>query len=263
MYNSWNYEPSSKEELVIFYGSDLSLSLSLSRMMECNKIDSIDNKSIEASEFWSEDSLKKDLNRIISQGLFWNNKSTAASTKNIINQDDPLKNKEKTNNSGVIRSIVSEKTANWLIQMKQKNTFYYKCHLIIDGKISKEQPMATYVKCEKLNSRSREWFLNFHCKRLNIKNQNLSWVKNLDDLSYAGILQKLSFDDYMVPIDPEKADIWSQIRIDQFKKKQPISGISKHFEIWSRNNSTGDEFLELAYKVAIEEAENQFITNPK
>lgn len=237
-YNSWGYPlelndyksalNSNSSRVFVFYGSDLALSLSLSR--------------VDGAEFWSEESIKKNFTELISTNLFF----TAPKA---------------------IRAIVSDKTALWVIEMSKKYALHDSCFLIVDGKKSYSkktdkdgekaelEQQLIYVKCDKLNARSRKWFLDFHCKKLGIKNENLDWVNNLDDLKYAKILQQLGFMNYMVPAESEKMDIWSQMRIDQFRKKWPIAGLCKHFETWARNNSTGDEFLEFAYNLEIERAE--------
>jgi hypothetical protein len=163
--------------------------------------------------------------------------------------------------------------------MSEKYVLHRQCFLIIDGKTSlskkmedkklgnaknlgeeskTDQKMAkevVFVKCDKLNSRSRKWFLDFHCKKLEVENVGLEWVNNLDELRYAKTLQELGFERYMLATEAEKPDIWSQMRIDQFRKKAPIRGLCRHFETWARNNSPGDEFIELGYDLAIQEAE--------
>ena len=253
-YNSWNYsaewnnQKSVNQKIAIFYGSDLALSLSLSR--------------VNSFEFWSEEAIKKNFTQLISSGLFLSAPKT-------------------------VRAIISDKTDSWLLQMSQKYVFHHQCFLVIDGKTSlpkkmqdkklenaknleeegvRDQKIAkevVFVKCDKLNSRSRKWFLDFHCKKLEVENIGLEWVNNLDELRYAKTLQKLGFEKYMLAIEGEKPDIWSQMRIDQFRKKAPITGLCKHFETWARNNSPGDEFIEFGYDLAIQEAEKAIQSSSK
>ncbi len=143
-----------------------------------------------------------------------------------------------------IRMIVSAKFLSKLISSYNKEKFAIKCIAIIDGNITSKDNNILYVKCDKLNSRSRAWFIKAHAKQIGLLDikDNLDWVNNLDDLKFALILSKLdsNFQSTQTNLD---FDIWSEVRTYQFQTKSDAKNIWKYFELWCRDNIPNSETM--------------------
>lgn len=193
IFNAWEFN--GNPDFLVLYGSDLALSLSLSRM--------------EKSNFYEEEELTREL--LYSINFFENIR---------------------------IRSIVTTKTANNLINMYINQPFLNRCTIIVDGSVTAKGDDITFVKCEHMNSAQSKLFVNFYTQKLSIeKPKDASKIKNLDELmNYNRSLQ-----------DSFVSNIWGSIRLEQFRSRFPEKYIYQHLELWARDNAPSTECLEMIY----------------
>ena len=213
----WQFDPHKiVDNFAIFYGKDMALAISLARSIE--------------SKCESEDFIMNNTSILFMNSLF--------------DADLP------------IRVMGSAKLAQNLLHLYEEQEFTSQCLLITEGNPRKIVGVS-YVKCEPLNARSRPWFIKFHCKRLGFKiPDTISWINNLDDLYFANTLQKLGASYEQVYLKNNKSfDIWSQIRISQFRNEHHIANIYKHFELWARHNAPNDECLDIFFSKLVKEVE--------
>lgn len=196
---------SSDSKLVVFYGKDLAMQMSLSRRVE--------------SDFYSESALKDNLQILYSTSLFEDEKP--------------------------IRAMVSAKLAEQLIQKHDLNEFERRCILIVDSAaIKAKSAKVDYVKCDELNQRTRKLFIKFWNKILATDLSVELEINNLDEFKFAHLKQGLSLDPDCMHAEDEYS-VWNKIRGEQFKNKKFYQGIFRHFELWARNNAPNDETLQM------------------
>ncbi len=147
-----------------------------------------------------------------------------------------------SDNPQIIRFIATTKFLTKLITSHNKDRFLKKVIAVVDGNILLKDHSILYVKCDKLNARSRIWFVNFHMKQLHcLLGAIPSWINNLDDLKFANILQTLECDfDFS---GKAEFDIWSEVRKSQFQSNGHAKNMWKYFELWCRDNIPNNETM--------------------
>lgn len=129
-----------------------------------------------------------------------------------------------------------------IIAWHKRGLLQKKTILICTSKNLKEtEPLIDYVRCESLNSKTREWFVKWHCKRLSLEvSKNIAWIKNLDDLLFAAILERHTLS-YAVSLENEF--LWSEMRLNRFRYKGDEGAIWEHFELWIKENGIKEEYV--------------------
>lgn len=160
-----------------------------------------------------------------------------------------LNNTEFDNNKNNIYSIISYKKLQTLTQYYLNQPFA--CNLVIYvDKIGSQHNDIDYMKCDPITKSKHKAFLKYYNELLQMNldlRKDYSWIKNLDDMRFAQILQDLNIDycDINPKICPTSSfdNVWSQLRKEQYNNDRNLRYIYKHFEIWARDHTPNDSCL--------------------